>query len=215
MKALIVYHTNGGHTKYVAEKVKDGILSLSGTSVKILNTEEVTREDLKDIDALLIGSPVQQRNVSWQIKKFIDEICEPSWFYDDMVGKVGGLFTVGGGHGNVGGGAEIAQIALAANFASMGMIIVSHAKTTPGFNKAGMHWGPHIKTSNENMQALQPEDLNKEALLAFYHYGVTLAKVATALKNTSFTSLGNTWPDENTRAMRTKFTGLDALGQPK
>jgi NAD(P)H dehydrogenase (quinone) len=215
MKALIVYHTNGGHTKYVAEKIAEGMLSVKDATVKVLSTEEVVRNDLKGIDALLMGSAVQQRNVSWQVKKFIDEICEPSWFFDDLVGRVAGLFTVGGGHGNTGGGAEIAQIALAVNFASLGMILVPHAKTTPGFNKAGMHWGPHIKTSNESMHALQPEELDPGALQAFYHYGITVAKVAKALKGVHVTSLGNDWPNEQMKQARAKLTGIGPIGEPR
>ncbi|NJO25305.1 MAG: flavodoxin family protein [Bacteroidia bacterium] len=34
MNALIVYHTNGGHTQYVAEKVAEGILSVKDAYVK-------------------------------------------------------------------------------------------------------------------------------------------------------------------------------------
>ncbi|WZT99594.1 hypothetical protein LIX17_17755 [Mycobacterium avium subsp. hominissuis] len=33
--------------------------------------------------------------MSWPMKKFIDELCEPSWFYDDMVGRACGVFTTG------------------------------------------------------------------------------------------------------------------------
>jgi NAD(P)H dehydrogenase (quinone) len=176
---------------------------------------QVTREHLRGIDALITGSAVQQRNVNWQMKKFIDEVCEPSWFYDDLVGKVGGVFTVGGGHGNAGGGAEIAQIALVANLASLGMLILPHARTTPGFNHAGMHWGPHLKATNQQMQPVEPDELDPVGLEAFYHYGATVARVAVALQGVAFTSLGNDFPDAGLKAQRGVMDGSFPIGAPK
>ncbi|MCC5653328.1 hypothetical protein LC609_26750 [Nostoc sp. XA013] len=36
------------------------------------------------------------------------------WLRDELVGKVGGVFSVGGGYGDAGAGVEIAQLGLLA-----------------------------------------------------------------------------------------------------
>lgn len=134
--------------------------------------------------------------MSWEIKRFIDLVCEPSWFYDDMVGRVGAVFTTGGGHGECGAGCELAQISILSNFASLGMIIVTHPKTTPGFNVAGMHWGPHIRTNSPTLEPTPPEGMDAEALLAPFHHGANVGRVTAALRWTS------SWPKETSSRRR-------------
>jgi hypothetical protein len=65
------------------------------------------------------------------------------------------------------------------------------------------------------MHSLNPEDMNANALKAFYYYGVTVAKVTMALKDVHFTSLGNSWPDEKSKEIRTRLSGVGTLGEPK
>ena len=220
---LIVHHSATGHTRRAAEHVARGA---KGAGARVISkpveadgvppADAATRDDFRDCDALVLGCPVHQRSVSWEMKRFIDRHCEPAWFWDDMAGRVGGLFTTGGGHGGAGGGAELAQLALAANLASLGLILVTHAKTTPGFEEAGMHWGPDLRTSRPGLVPIAVEDM--AGLEAMAHYGATVARVAAALKRGAterLTAIGNLAPDAAGRATRTARDGTTAMGEPR
>ncbi len=199
---LVVVDSWMGHTARVAERLADGARS-EGAAVTMRTADDATRADLQAADALVMGSAVHQRAMSWKMKRFVDEVCEPAWFYDDVVGRVGAVFTVGGGHGQAGGGAEMAQLSMLANLAACGMVMVSLPKTTPGFEHAGMHWGPTIKSTTDAMQSVEPDAMDVEAQEAFFHHGANVARVAGRLRGLTLAS-GNRWPSEEDRAQRAK-----------
>ena len=148
VRVLIVVDSWMGHTEKVAGRVAEGIRS-EGGRVTMRSADEAKRADLRAADALVMGSAVHQRGMTWKMKRFVDEVCEPAWFYDDLVGRVGAVFTAGWGHGQAGGGCEMAQLGMLANLAACGMVLLTLPKTTPGFERAGMHWGPTIKATTD------------------------------------------------------------------
>jgi len=83
---LVVHHSMMGHTAIAADRLAEGVRSVPGATCisKPVLAEGVTegdaakREDFKDADALVLGCPVHQRSVSWEMKRFIDLHCEPS-----------------------------------------------------------------------------------------------------------------------------------------
>jgi NAD(P)H dehydrogenase (quinone) len=200
MAVLIVIDSWQGHTERVANEVLSGVVS-EGVEALVRNADDVTIAEVKRATAMIMGSAVHQRGMTWKMKRFVDEVCEPAWFYDDLVGKVGAVFTAGGGHGQAGGGSEQAQLDMLANLAACGMILVSLPKCTPGFERAGVHWGPTIKTTNDKMDPISPDNLNTEALQAFFHHGANVARVAMRLQGLSL-SRGNRWPSEEVVAGR-------------
>ena len=142
-KILIVYTTSLGNTQKMAQAVAQGASSVEGSEVTLKSSDEATKDDVKNCDALIMGSPIRHRTADARIKKFIEDTLEQLWLTDELVGKVGGVFTVGGGYGNMGAGCELAQLGMLSAMAGCGMIIVTLPKTTPGFGVAGMHWGPN------------------------------------------------------------------------
>jgi len=212
---LIVYHSMQGHTERMAEVVADGARSVEDTQVVVKSVDEVQRTDFQYCDALILGSPVHQRMMSWEMKRFIDLICEPSWFFDDLVGRVGGVFTTGGGHGNCGAGAELAQLGLLVNLASLGMVLVTLPKTTPGFNIAGMHWGPHLRTGGLQMEPATPAEMNSEGLEAAFHHGANIARVTSALRGAKLMAQGNIAPPPVMRETRVRMEGVQPQGVPR
>lgn len=200
--ALIVVDSWMGHTAKVAERVADGVRS-QGARAVIRSADEATRSDLQGVDALVMGSAVHQRAMTWKMKRFVDEICEPAWFYDDLVGRVGAAFTAGGGHGQAGGGAEMAQLGMLANLAACGMVLLTLPKTTPGFEHAGLHWGPTIKATTGDMQPVEPGAMDAEAQEAFFHHGANVARVASRLRGLALAT-GNRWPTAQEREARAK-----------
>jgi NAD(P)H dehydrogenase (quinone) len=113
-----------------------------------------------------------------RVKLFVENVLEVIWMTDDMVGKVGGVFSVGGGHGNNGAGCELAQVGLLAAMAANGLVLVTHPKCTPGFDEAGSHWGPNGRTGDVKMR---PQPLTDGMLAAGHHHGANVARVAAAL----------------------------------
>jgi NAD(P)H dehydrogenase (quinone) len=123
VRVLIVVDPWMGHTARVAERVAEGVRS-EGAEAVTRAADEAMRADVRVADALMMGSAVHQRGMTWKMKRFVDEVCEPAWFYDDAVGRVGAVFTAGGGHGQAGGGCEMSQLGMLANLAACGMVLV-------------------------------------------------------------------------------------------
>jgi NAD(P)H dehydrogenase (quinone) len=200
LSILIVVDSWQGHTARVAERVADGIRSEGAVAV-LRSADEATRADLIAADALIMGSAVHQRAMTWKMKRFVDEVCEPAWFYDDLVGRVGAVFTAGGGAGGAGGGAEAAQLGMLTNLAACGMILVSLPKDTPGSEHGGIHWGPTIKTTTDDMQPIDPDKMARDQQLAFFHHGANVVCVAKRLRGLTLAA-ANRMPSPDVRAMR-------------
>lgn len=200
IRVLVVIDSWQGHTAYVAERLVAGARE-AGADVVVRAADATTRADLQAADALVMGSAVHQRGMTWKMKRFVDEVCEAAWFHDDLVGRVGAVFTAGGGHGQAGGGAEAAQAGMLANLAACGMVLVTLPKCTPGFEHAGIHWGPTIKTTDDAMHPLPPEAMDAEAHTAFQHHGANIVAVARQLRGLRLAS-GNRWPSPADRQQR-------------
>ena len=127
-------------------------------------------------------SAVHQRGMTWKMKRFVDEVCEPAWFYDDLVGRVGAVFTAGGGAGGAGGGAEAAQLDMLTNLAACGMVLVTLPKDTPGAEHGGIQWGPTIRTTTDDMRSIDPDRMDESSQLAFFHHGANVVRVASRLR---------------------------------
>jgi NAD(P)H dehydrogenase (quinone) len=199
-RVLIVVDSWQGHTARVAQRVADGVRSEGGT-VTLRSADEATRANLLVADALVMGSAVHQRAMTWKMKRFVDEVCEPAWFYDDMVGRVGAVFTAGGGAGGAGGGAEAAQLGMLTNLAACGLILVPLPKDTPGSEHGGTQWGPTIKATTEDMQPIAPDAMPAELQVAFFHHGANVVRAARCLRGLKLAA-ANRMPSPAVRAMR-------------
>jgi NAD(P)H dehydrogenase (quinone) len=95
-KLLIVYFSEKSKTHRMAEFIGEGAAKKEGLRVLIKRVEECGLEDILDADGLVVGSPTYFSNVSWQIKKLIDESIV---FYRkdrQLRGRVFGSFTSAG-----------------------------------------------------------------------------------------------------------------------
>ena len=177
-KILIVYTTSLGNTKKMAEAAAAGAHSVANAEVVLKEAHETTKEDALAADAIILGSPVRHRSADARIKKFIEDVLEVLWLTDELVGKVGGVFTVGGGYGNTGAGVEITQLGMLAALAGVGMILVTLPKTTPGAEVAGSHWGAHGRSGGAQME---PVGVTTEMMHCAYHHGANIARIAVEL----------------------------------
>jgi len=93
-KVLIVYYSETGHTKKMAEAIARGSKKVKGVEVILKSVENASNKDLLEADAIVLGSPSYFRLPAWPIKKFIDESIE---IYGRLRGKIGGVFSSAGG----------------------------------------------------------------------------------------------------------------------
>lgn len=177
-KVLVVYATDYGSTKKMAEAVVEGAKLVDGAQVVIKTAEETTAEDFTSSDAIIMGSPVHMGTVDWRVKQLIDKVCGKLWMKDALSGKVGAVFATGSGYGGGGEGCELTMLSLLINFAELGMLIVPLPKHTPGYHKGGLHWGPFGRSMGEK---LEQTGLPDACLEVARHHGANVARVALAL----------------------------------
>lgn len=181
VKAVIIYATDYGNTKKMAEAIEKGAKSINQTETELLTADQVTGEQLEQANAIIVGSPVHMGSSDWRIKKFIDTVCSKLWMKDKLVGKIGGVFASGGGYGSAGGGCELTMLALLSNMVELGLIVVPLPKNTPGYEVGGLQWGPYGRSSGIHGENIGVSD---ESLKAAFNHGANIVRVAKALKGT-------------------------------
>lgn len=69
----IIYHSGYGHTKKVAELVKEGT-NIDGVTSRIFTVEEAKNQldTLDDMDAIIFGAPTYMGSASAEMKAFMD-----------------------------------------------------------------------------------------------------------------------------------------------
>ena len=134
---LIVYYTETGNTKLMAELIGEGARGL-GADVEIKRVEECKPEDLVRADGIAVGSPTYFSNVAWQVKKLIDESIAQYRNGRQLRGKVGGCFTSAGTKADAEDCLRMLELALSRHH---------EMKMVPGITKASDdEWEEAIKT---------------------------------------------------------------------
>lgn len=177
-KVLVIYASDYGATKQMAEAVAEGAQSIPGVEAEIKDAETASAEDLSSSDAIVFGSPVHMGSMDWRLKKMIDGVCSGLWAKDALTGKVGAVFATGGGLGSAGGGVELNLLSLLANLAELGMILVPLPKHTPNYALGGLHWGPYARTVTLTGEHV---GVNAEQLSVARTHGENVARVTVAL----------------------------------
>lgn len=176
---LIVFASDYGSTRKMAEALAEGVQSAGGTAL-VKEAEAATLDDLVAADGVALGSPVHMGSMDWRVKKFIDSHCSAAWMKNLLVGKAGAVFASGSGFGNGGGGAELTMLGMLTNLAELGLVILPLSKHLAGYAKAGLQWGPYGRAHNED---LSPKGLDDSQLEAARAHGANLARLAEILKN--------------------------------
>ncbi len=114
-KVLVIYHSETGNTKAMAELIAAGARECEGTEVELASIDEVSKEQVAAADALAVGSPTYYGTMSWQLKRFMDT------FHADFSGKLAAPFASANWPG--GGGYELAEMAIIAALLIKGAMI--------------------------------------------------------------------------------------------
>ena len=73
-KVIVVYESKYGNTKLVAETIIEGMREVSGIEAVLSELKEVDLDQVREFDAILVGSPNHIGNATRSIRKFIDEL---------------------------------------------------------------------------------------------------------------------------------------------
>jgi len=138
-KVLVLYHSMYGHIETMANKIAEGVRSISGAEVTIKRVAETipaeafkaaggkadqaapvaAPAELADYDAIIFGTPTRFGNMSGQMRTFLDQ-TGGLWAKGALAGKVGSVFTSTGTLG----GQETTISSFWNTLAHHGMIIV-------------------------------------------------------------------------------------------
>lgn len=97
LSIAVIYHSNYGHTKRVAEAVVIGARQqLTDTQVKAVDVHDVDWDFLDQADLLVFGSAVYMGSVTAEFKTFMDETSK-RWYNREWEGKWAAAFANSGG----------------------------------------------------------------------------------------------------------------------
>ncbi|MDR3600584.1 MAG: flavodoxin domain-containing protein [Desulfosporosinus sp.] len=115
MKIAVVYYSKTGNTQKVADLIAEGANKIPNVEVKCMSIEALDNDFLTEVKAVIIGSPTIAGTFAWQLKQWLDAA-------KNVGGKLGAVFATAN---YVGGGAEVAELALIAELLVKGMLVYS------------------------------------------------------------------------------------------
>jgi len=142
MKIAVVYFSKTGNTKRVAELIAEGANKIDNVEVKCMSIEEADNEFLTEAKTIIFGSPTIAGTFSWQIKQWLDTSSNVK-----CGGKIGAVFATAN---YVGGGAEVAELAMIGELLVKGMLVYSSGVAE---GQPFIHYGPVcIKDGDEGQK---------------------------------------------------------------
>jgi len=127
MKVVVIYYSQSGTTKKMAEIIHEEIKN-KNLEADIFSVSEVKPEQLLEYDGIIVGSPTYYGTLAAQIKELFDRSVS---FHGRLDGKVGAAFSSAA---NLAGGNETTILSILEAMLIHGMIIQGDPK--------GDHYGP-------------------------------------------------------------------------
>jgi len=127
MKVLIIYDSRTGNTERMAVRIAE-VVKKNGLEAVLRKVDDASVDELSNVKALILGSPVYYGLPSAKIKDFLDRSVK---YHGKLNHLVGGAFCSSGG---VHSGSETTLLALLEALLIHGMIIQG--------NPDGNHYGP-------------------------------------------------------------------------
>jgi NAD(P)H dehydrogenase (quinone) len=90
---LLLFDSRGGLTEQLAEAIASGVRSVPDADLKYRRLEEADAGELKDCDALILGSP-NWSGMTGKLKDWMDYSGD-LWESGELAGKLGAAFTAG------------------------------------------------------------------------------------------------------------------------
>lgn len=97
LSMAVIYHSNYGHTRRVAEAIADGARQqLPAEQVKAIDIHDADWDFIDAADILVFGSAVYMGSVTAEFKTFMDETSQ-RWYHRKWEGKWAAGFANSGG----------------------------------------------------------------------------------------------------------------------
>jgi NAD(P)H dehydrogenase (quinone) len=141
MQILILYYSKGGNTRKLAERIGEGVESVSGVKAVLKSTQEVNKEDFVDSAGIIAGSPVYFGAMAYDLKRVFDEFVG---IRKKMENKVGAAFATSG---DASGGKETTIISIIQCLLIYGMMIVGDPMDATGHYGVACVGAPDEKIS--------------------------------------------------------------------
>lgn len=132
VEILVLYYSNGGSVRRMAEFIAEGIERDAGAKARIRTVPPMKKTDaapshayceLKDLEecgGMALGSPTHFGNMAAPLKALFDETV-PLWFRGALAGKPASVFT---SSGSMHGGQETTLVSMMLPLLHHGMVIV-------------------------------------------------------------------------------------------
>lgn len=136
---LILYYSQGGAVKQMAQLIARGVESVAGVQAKVRTVPKVSAsceatepeipasgapyaslQDLEDCDALALGSPTRFGNMAAPLKYFLDG-TSGLWLKGALIGKPAAVFT---SSGSLHGGNEMTLLTMMIPLLHHGMLLL-------------------------------------------------------------------------------------------
>jgi len=127
-KILVCYYSRSGNTRQMAEALGAAAGGVQGVEVQVLPVGKVGAKDLRDYDAIVMGSPSYYGSMAAELKTLIDESVS---VHGQLAGKVGAAFA---SSANIAGGNETTVMDILRALLIHGMVVQGIA--------TGDHYGP-------------------------------------------------------------------------
>jgi len=127
---LVLYDSRGGLTEELAQAVAEGVRSVAGTQLSLRRLDDASHEELKQVDAVIVGSP-NWSGITGKLKTWFDQSGD-LWETGELAGKVGAAFAAGW---SPSGGLEATLLQILHLLLAHGMVIV------------GLPWSERMRVS--------------------------------------------------------------------
>lgn len=126
-RILIVYHSQTGHTKQMAQAVCEGAKAIDGVEVTLKKAAEATLDDLLACDGLAVGTPENFGYMSGMLKDFFDRTYVGS---QDRVFRKPFVVFISAGNDGSGALRAIERIALGYKFKTVFAPVIARGNIT-------------------------------------------------------------------------------------
>ena len=127
MKVVVIYYSQTGTTKKMAEIIADEI-KINDVDVDLVSVTDIKAGKLLEYEGIIVGSPTYYGTLAAQIKELFDKSVA---FHGQLDGKVGAAFSSAA---NIAGGNETTILSILEAMLIHGMTIQGDFK--------GDHYGP-------------------------------------------------------------------------
>jgi NAD(P)H dehydrogenase (quinone) len=175
-EVLVLYYSQGGAVREMAQLIARGIESQAGIKARIRSVPKVSSNceatepdipasgdpyvelsDLQECIGLALGSPTRFGNMAAAMKYFLDSTVS-TWLKGDLIGKPAAVFT---SSGSMHGGNEATLLSMMLPLLHHGMVMVgipySEAELSATKTGGTPYGASHVAGANDD-QAISPDE---------------------------------------------------------